>query len=154
MVDQVLPTRIIGIDYGMARIGLAVSDERKILARPLLILPCERKLEYTVQKLLSTVQSATERERYIVQEFVIGLPLRMSGKRGAMADEVAHFAELIKQHCQIPVVLWDERLTSVQADRSMIEGGLTRKRRSQLVDSVAAVLILQSYLDSKESRTH
>ncbi len=72
----------------------------------------------------------------------------MDGTRGIQADDVAHFAELLKQYLSCEIVLWDERLTSVQAERSLREGNLTRKQRAKQVDKVAAVLILQSYLDS------
>jgi putative holliday junction resolvase len=75
--------------------------------------------------------------------------LLMSGKMGLLADEVTHFVELLKSATSLPVVTWDERLTSVQADRSLREGNFTRKKRSQKVDSVAAVIILQNYLDFK-----
>ena len=72
----------------------------------------------------------------------------MDGTRGIQADDVAHFAEFLKQVLQCEIVLWDERFTTVQADRSLREGNLTRKQRAKQMDKVAAVLILQSYLDS------
>lgn len=142
------PTRIVGIDYGLARIGIAISDERKIIARPVHTLLAEKKLEQTVDKLLSVLQEEIKKQHFRIAEIVIGLPLHMSGRRGVLADEVIHFADIIKQKSSLPVQLWDERLTSVQAERSMLEANLSRKKRSTLIDTVAAVLILQSYLDS------
>lgn len=143
-----LPTRFIGVDYGLARIGLSVSDERKIIAMPLLTLVAERKIDWTAAKLLATVQAEADKGGYTVEAMVLGLPLRMSGKKGVIADEVVDFAELLKVTAAYPIVLWDERLTSVQAERSMLEANLSRKHRSRLSDTVAAVIILQSYLDS------
>lgn len=145
------PSRLVGVDYGMARIGLAISDERKIIAVPLLVMKTEKKLEQTVIKLSDTLLSAAQQGKYDIAEIIIGLPLRMSGQRGVMADEVAIFADLLKARMAIPIVLWDERLTSVQADRAMREAQLSRKRRSELADTVAAVIILQSYLDSRHT---
>jgi putative Holliday junction resolvase len=144
---KALPTRIVGIDYGMARLGIAISDERKIIARPLMTLRAEKRLEATVAALVKTLRAAEQEQRFTIAELVIGLPLHMSGKHGVIADEVTHFSELLKGQSGWHLVLWDERLTSVQAERSMREGNLSRRRRAQLVDTVAAVLILQSYLD-------
>lgn len=142
-------SRLIGIDYGLARIGIAISDERKIIARPLLTLTAEKKLESTASKLWATLEASAAEEGYVIEELVFGLPLHMNGKRGVLADEVIHFTQLVQKHFSGLITLWDERLSSVQAERSMIEANLSRKRRSQLVDTVAAVIILQSYLDSK-----
>ena len=75
------------------------------------------------------------------------MPLMMSGKHGMLADEVEHFVSLLKALIDTPIALWDERLSSVQADRSLREGNFSRKRRAKMVDSVAATIILQSYLD-------
>ena len=144
-----LPTRIVGIDYGLARLGLALSDERKIIATPMVTLKAEKKTEATVQKLLLALHSHAEANKYRILEIVIGLPLLMNGKKGFFADEVLHFIEMLRQQITIPVFTWDERLTSVQADRSLRESSMTRKKRSENVDSVAAIIILQNYLDSK-----
>lgn len=141
------PTRIVGVDYGMARIGIAISDESKIIARALMTLRAEKRLEATVTQFVKALRTAEQEQHFDIAELVIGLPLHMNGKHGVIADEVTHFSELVKALSGWPVTLWDERLTSVQAERSMIEGNLNRKRRSKLVDTVAAVIILQSYLD-------
>lgn len=140
-------TRIIAIDYGMARIGLAVSDVTKLIATPMTTLKAEKKSDQTVAKLVSTLQEHEKTYGYSIESIVIGFPLLMSGKKGLLADEVTHFVELLKAAILLPIVTWDERLTSVQADRFLREGNLSRKKRSQKVDSVAAVIILQNYLD-------
>ena len=124
-------SRIVGIDFGLARIGLALSDVQKIIATPLSTLTCERKTLLTVQKLARELQAHAEAHAYRIEEIVVGMPLLMSGKKGSQADEVANFIELLKQELPIPIATWDERLTSVQADRSLREGNLSRKKRSQ-----------------------
>lgn len=141
--------RIVGIDYGLARIGLALSDESKIIANSLKTLSCEKKAEVTAKKLIKELQEHAVLHCYEIEEFVIGMPLMMNGKKGMLADEVIHFVALLKELHPAPTVTWDERLSSVQADRSLREGNFSRKRRSKMVDSVAAVIILQSYLDHK-----
>lgn len=143
------PTRIVSIDFGLARIGLAVSDERKIIATAMPTIQAEKKLELTAQKVANELATASEKGGYDILEIVIGLPLLMDGKKGMMADEVQQFVEMLKQHVSIPIIFWDERLTSAQAERSMREGFMRRKERAKHVDKVAAVIILQSYLDSK-----
>lgn len=142
-------SRIIGIDYGLARLGLAVSDERKIIANSIKTLLAEKKAEATAHKLIKELTQHANDNHYEVAEIVVGMPLMMNGKKGMLADEVIHFVALLKELLTIPILTWDERLSSVQADRSLREGNLSRKRRSKMVDSVAATIILQSYLDHK-----
>lgn len=143
------PSRIVGIDFGMARIGLAVSDEQKIIATPLTTLKADRKSDKTVALLMQFLEKDQLERGYRIEEIVIGLPLMMSGKVGMLADEVKHFVELLKKVVTVPIITWDERLTTVIANRSLMEGSFTRKRRAQEVDSVAALVILQNYLDSR-----
>ena len=143
------PQRILGVDYGLSRIGLALSDERKIIASPLMTISAEKKSEETVRKFLEVIQELQEKNGYVIEEIVIGLPLLMSGKIGFLADEVNHFVQLLRQVLSIPIQTWDERLTTVQAERSLREGNLSRKKRSKVVDKISAVIILQSYLNSK-----
>lgn len=139
--------RIIGVDYGMARIGLAVSDETKMIASSMETLPADKKASATVDKLLHYLDRHAADHRYRIETLVIGMPLMMSGKKGMLADEVVHFVALLKERVPYPIITWDERLSSVQADRSLREGNFTRKKRSKMVDAVAATIILQSYLD-------
>lgn len=145
-------TRVVALDYGLARIGLAISDETKTIAMPLKTLQCEKKTEETAKKLLQVLQEHQKAQNYELIEIVIGLPLMMSGKKGFLADETQYFVELLKKLVSIPIVTWDERLTSVQAERSMREGNLSRKKRAKSVDHVAAIIILQSYLDHLKIR--
>jgi putative Holliday junction resolvase len=140
-------SRIVGIDFGMARIGLALSDESKLIAASLETLKAERKSQLTVDKLIAFLKQHAKEHRYQIAAMVIGFPLLMSGKKGLLADEVTHFVALLKLAIEVPIITWDERLSSVQADRLLREGNLSRKKRSQKVDGVAAVIILQNYLD-------
>jgi putative pre-16S rRNA nuclease len=134
--------RILAIDYGSRRMGLAVSDPLGITAQGLPTLERKNKradfgrLERTLRE-------------YQVQEIVLGNPLRMSGEEGTQSRKVAEFAEELRQRFQIPVHLWDERLTSAEANRVLREADLSIKKRAQAVDRMAAVLILQSFLQSR-----
>lgn len=141
--------RIVGIDYGMARIGVALSDERKILASPITTFKASKQMKVTVKTLLNELLKHSVANHYEIEEIVVGLPLMMSGRHGLQADEVIHFVELLKEETTIPIITWDERLTTVQAERAMKEGGMSRKKRSKVVDKVAAVIILQNYLSMK-----
>lgn len=141
--------RILAIDYGLARLGLALSDERKIIASSLKTLQAERKADATARKLCAELQTHATANDYELEEIVIGMPLMMNGTKGMLADEVLHFISLLKTLLQVPIVTWDERLSSVQADRALREGNFSRKRRSKMVDAVTATILLQSYLDKK-----
>lgn len=143
-------TRIVGIDYGLARIGIALSDESKIIASPLRTITSEKRAELSVTKLLQELAKHQEENRYTLLEIVVGLPLMMSGKPGLLADEVQHFVELLRAATSIPIVTWDERLTTVQAERSLRESNMTRKKRAKIVDNISAAILLQSYLDAKD----
>ncbi len=146
---KIMPTRILGIDYGLARIGISLSDESKILASPLMIFAAEKKSENTAVKLLEFLQKHQSEHHYSIEQIVIGLPLMMNGKVGLLADEVKHFVEELRKLTPIPIVFWDERLTTVQAERSLRESSMSRKKRAKVVDTIAAVIILQSFLDSR-----
>lgn len=143
-------TRIVGVDYGIARIGISLSDETKTIASPLTTLKAEKKSEETAVKFLRTLEEHSLLHHYTIEAIVVGLPLMMSGKVGFLADEVKFFIGLLKQKTNIPIYPWDERLTTVQAERSLRESSLTRKRRAKIIDSVAAVIILQNYLDRQK----
>jgi putative Holliday junction resolvase len=148
MIQKNIPTRLIAIDYGLARIGLAFSDERKIIATPLKVIQSPKKLMVAVQLVVETLTTHQKEMNYAIEGIIVGMPLMMSGKTGLMADEVNVFIEELKKHIpDTKIISWDERLTSVQAERSMREANMSRKRRSKSVDSVSAVIILQSYLD-------
>lgn len=146
-------TRWIGVDFGMARIGLSYSDTSKIIASPMATIDAEKKTAATVRKIMKVLQDHQQELRYEIEKIIVGLPLMMSGKAGLMADEVRHFIELLQEALpDISIETWDERLSSVQADRSMKEANMSRKKRSKRMDSVSAVIILQSYLDREQLR--
>lgn len=138
--------KIIGIDYGTVRMGVAISDGTRSLARILTTLLVEKKLDLTADKLIKLIENES------IEEIVIGLPLRMNGKKGAMADEVEQFAEILKGKTHSSIIFWDERLTTVQAERTLREANMSRKKRSAVIDSLTAVVLLQSYLDNRSFR--
>ncbi len=132
--------RLLGIDYGRVRIGVSVSDETRMIARPLCCLEYKKDFIEKLQKELKPLLP--------IDAVIIGLPLDMRGKDSPMTEEVRKFADYLHQALQIPVVLWDERLTSAQAERQLRDAGMKRKQRAEFNDTLAAALILQSYLDS------
>jgi putative Holliday junction resolvase len=134
--------RILSIDYGLARIGLAISDERRIIATSLGMLLAEKTPEKSIEKILAHLSN------YQIDTIIIGMPYHMSGKQGTFADVVESFANLLKTKVFCPVVLWDERLSTVQAEKSLREGNMNRKNRSKVIDAVAAIILLQNYLES------
>lgn len=142
-------TRILGIDFGLSRLGLAWSDENKIIATPLKTVTAEKKTEETAKKIVNILMQLQQDNNCEIEEIIIGLPLMMSGKTSFLADEVKHFTQTLNQFTLIPVRMWDERLTTVQAERSLRESQMTRKQRTKYVDTVSATIILQSYLDCK-----
>jgi putative Holliday junction resolvase len=134
--------RILAIDYGARRMGLAVSDPLGITAQGLETL--ERKNKRSdFSRLEKTIRE------YGVREIVLGNPLRMSGEAGTQSQKVADFAQELQQKFHIPVHLWDERLTSAEANRLLREAELSIRKRAQAVDRMAAVLILQSFLQAR-----
>lgn len=142
------PTRILSIDFGLARLGLAISDEMKMIATPLPTLQAAKKQEDTVLKLFLFLEKHREENRYDLEKIIIGMPYNMNGTIGHLADEVKHFVTLLQQKFSSPIILWDERLTTVMAERSLREASLSRKKRAQKVDSISALIILQNYLES------
>jgi putative holliday junction resolvase len=136
--------RILAIDYGSRRMGLAVSDPLGITAQGI------ETLERKNKRADFGRRERTIRE-YQVREIVLGNPLRMSGQEGTQSQKVAEFAEELRQRFQLPVHLWDERLTSAEANRLLRENEVSIKKRAQAVDRMAAVLILQSFLQSRSN---
>ncbi len=136
--------RILGIDYGTKRFGLSISDKEEILASPLAVRP----RTYLAQDISFLAKIAHDNE---VEKIVIGLPLNMDGSQGKMVTVVQKFASNLRQRCDVPVVLFDERMTTNEAERVLVQADLSRKKRRNLRDSVAAVLILQGYLNYQHS---
>jgi len=137
--------RVLGLDVGSRRIGLAISDPLGITAQGLETLHRQNKRRDFAQ--LERVI-----REYRVAEIVMGLPLRMSGAEGTQAEKMQAFAEEIRRRFRLPVHLWDERLSSAQANRLLRETDMSIKRRGQVVDQMAAVLILQAWMDARGSQ--
>lgn len=137
--------RILGIDYGEKRIGIALSDPLGITAQGLATLEHTQR-EDDIKKILTIIQ---EKE---VNRIIVGLPKHMDNTVGDKAREVLSFIDLLKEHTNIPIETIDERLSTVRATRAMLEGDLSRKKRKERIDMIAAQLILQNYLDLKKVR--
>ena len=141
------PPRVLALDVGFRTIGLAVSDPLGITAQGLQTIR-RRNKRADFEALGQVLQ------RYAVREIVVGYPLRMSGSAGAQSEKISAFAEELRRRFALPVHLWDERLTSAQANRLLRETEMSIRRRSQVVDRLAAVLILQCFLEHRSaSRT-
>jgi putative Holliday junction resolvase len=136
------PPRILGLDVGSKRIGVAISDPLGITAQGLETLHRQNK-RFDFSKLEQVIRE------HRVAEIVIGLPLRMVGGEGIQAEKMQAFADEIRRRFRLPVHLWDERLTSAQANRLLRETDMSIKRRGEVVDQMAAVLILQSWMDAR-----
>ncbi|MGM9552338.1 MAG: Holliday junction resolvase RuvX [Clostridia bacterium] len=134
--------RIIGLDYGEARIGVAVSDILETIANPLDTIS-EKDREKQLEKVIKVI------EREGVEKIVVGLPKRMDGTLGHRAEYTKEFAEELSLRCNLPLIMWDERLSSSEAHKVLDQGGVGGKKRKTKVDKIAAVLILQTYLDSQ-----
>ena len=135
-----------GLDVGSRTIGLAVSDPLGITAQGLETI--RRRNKRTDLAALEEVL-----RRYAVGEIVVGYPLRMSGAPGTQSERMSAFAEELRRRFGLPVHLWDERLTSAQANRLLRETEMSIRRRAQVVDRLAAVLILQSFLDHRQTQS-
>lgn len=138
------PHRVLGLDVGARRIGVAISDPLGITAQGLDTLHRKNK-KYDLQHLNRVIRE------YEVKEIVVGLPLRMSGAEGIQAEKIHVFVEDLRKHFELPVHLWDERLTSAEANRLLRETDLSIEKRGKAVDRMAAILILQGWM---EGRTH
>jgi len=137
--------RVLGLDVGSKRIGIAVSDPLGVTAQGLATLQRQNKR-------LDFEKLETLAREYSVAEVVVGFPLRMSGAEGTQAEKMRRFADELHARLHIPVHLWDERLTSAEANRLLRETDMSIQRRGQVVDQMAAVLILQSWMDGRSSR--
>jgi putative Holliday junction resolvase len=138
--------RILGLDMGSKTIGVAVSDEMGYTAQGVKTIRRTNEAE-DIAVLRALV------EEYGATEIVVGLPRRMDGTLGEAAQGVLAFVELVKGAVKVEVTTWDERLSTVAASKMLIAADVSRKKRKQVIDKLAAVLILQSYLDYRVSRT-
>jgi putative Holliday junction resolvase len=139
-----VPGRILAIDFGARKIGLAVSDELGLTAQGL-------ETYYRSNKKTDFDHLRRTIKQYNVTEIVMGLPLRMSGAEGIQAEKVQAFAEELRRKFKLPVELFDERLTSVEANRVLRETEMSIRRRAEVVDQLAAVLILQSFMEYRSA---
>ncbi|MCC6819096.1 MAG: Holliday junction resolvase RuvX [Verrucomicrobiota bacterium] len=133
--------RVLALDHGTKRVGVAVSDEMFIIAQPLEYIPPEPFAAF----LERLKQIINEKE---IGQILVGMPRNMDGSYGPAALKVQAFVAALKDALTIPIKLWDERLTSTQAQRFLIQGGVRRDQRKEKVDKTAAAILLQSYLDS------
>ncbi|HHV78991.1 MAG TPA: Holliday junction resolvase RuvX [Firmicutes bacterium] len=136
--------KALGVDYGLSRIGLAVSDESARVACPIGVVTPRTRDPREVAALLGNIA----RERGVAL-IVIGFPRNMDGTPGSLGGEIVELARALESE-GFPVELWDERLSTVEAERALIEGNLSRQKRRRVIDKVAACLILQGYLDRLE----
>ncbi|MGB2601160.1 MAG: Holliday junction resolvase RuvX [Candidatus Omnitrophota bacterium] len=135
--------RIMGLDLGTKNIGVAVSDESGTLAqgREVVRRTTDKEAIERIEEILKD---------FSVEEIVVGLPINMDGTMGERAADSERFAEMLKERTHLPVKLWDERLSTKEAESVMLEADVTRSKRKKAIDKLAAQIILQSYLDSRK----
>ena len=129
--------RVLGLDYGSVRIGVAVSDELRMLARPVEFIPAKEPWE-RIQQLVA---------EFSVSEIVVGLPTNMDGSDGPASERARKLMATLRSHVDLPIIEEDERLSTVQAHKSLANAGWKAKDRRDRVDASAAAVILQDYLD-------
>jgi len=145
MGDEITGERILGLDYGSRRIGMAVSDPLGLTAQPLPPIPREgdRKDIVVLARLAADIG---------VTSVVLGLPLLLNGDEGPAAVRARAFGERLQSETSLPVTMWDERLTSVQSERHLIASGVRRVDRKGIRDSLSAMFLLQAALDSRRRK--
>jgi putative Holliday junction resolvase len=134
--------RILGLDFGSKTIGVAMSDELTITAQTLTSIS-RTALNRDLEALLALIRE------HAVEEVVIGMPINMDGSRGPAAQAVEDFIDRLKSLTAVKIIPWDERLTTVAAERILLEGDLSRRKRRLVIDRLSAAIILQGYLDSR-----
>ncbi len=139
--------RVMGLDFGSKTVGVAVSDALLLTAQGVEII--RRKDENKLRQTLARIEELIV--EYGVEELVLGLPKHMNGTEGVRAELAEEFREKLERRTGLPVIMWDERLTTVAADKTMMEAGIRREHRKEYVDMIAAVFILQGYLDRRKN---
>ena len=134
---------VLGIDFGQARIGLAISDELRLLAHPLETIPANKD---SMKRIAQIVQDRK------IDRVVIGIPRHMSGQIGESAQKALDFADELQRRLPCPIETWDERLTTIAANRTLAAAGRKTRQTRNIVDQVAAQMILQGYLDRENVR--
>ena len=140
--------RIMGLDFGSKTVAEAISDSLLLTAQGKEII--RRKEENKLRQTLARIEELIV--EYEVGEIVLGLPKHMNATEGVRAELTYEFKDKLERRTGLPVALWDERLTTVAADRLMMEAGIRRENRKEYVDKIAASIILQSYLDAREKK--
>lgn len=140
--------RIMGLDFGSKTVGVAISDELLITAQGIEII--RRKEEKKLRQSLARIEALIE--EYGVEEIVLGYPKNMNNSEGERVELTNEFKDKLERRTGLPVALWDERLTTVAADRFMMEAGIRREERKEHVDRIAATFILQGYLDYRKNK--
>ncbi|MDO4188379.1 MAG: Holliday junction resolvase RuvX [Lachnospiraceae bacterium] len=136
--------RVLGLDYGSKTVGVAVSDPMLITAQGVEII--RRESEGKIRKTYQRIEELCK--EYEVEKIVLGYPKNMNGTDGERAEKSLEFKDALERRTGIPVIMWDERLTTVSADNVMMESGIRRENRKEYVDEIAAMIILQNYLES------
>lgn len=136
--------RILGLDYGSKTVGVAVSDPLGLTAQGLETI--WRKQENKLRRTLARIDELAK--EYQAEKIVVGYPKNMNNTIGERAQKSLEFKEMLEKRTGLPVVMWDERLTTVEANRTLMEAGVRRENRKQYMDELAAIFILQGYLDS------
>lgn len=139
--------RIMGLDFGSKTVGVAISDSLLMTAQGVEII--RRKEENKLRKTLARIEELIL--EYEVGEIVLGCPKNMNGTEGVRVELTEEFKDKLERRTGLPVMMWDERLTTVAADKTMMEAGVRRENRKEYVDMIAAALILQGYLQRRAS---
>lgn len=142
--------RIMGLDFGSKTVGVAVSDPLGLTAQGIEII--RRTSENKLRQTLARIEALAT--QYEVTSIVLGFPKHMNNTIGERAQKSLEFKEMLERRTGLPVIMWDERLTTVSANRTLMESGVRREHRKDYVDMIAAVYILQGYLDSLEREKH
>ena len=140
--------RILGLDYGTKTVGVAVSDELGFTAQA--VETITRKEANKLRKTLARIDELVQ--QYGIEKIVLGYPKHMNNSSGIRCEETEEFKAMVERRTGLEVILWDERMSTVAAERTLIEGGVRRENRKTYVDQIAAVFILQGYLDSLQLR--
>jgi putative Holliday junction resolvase len=135
--------RILGLDYGSKRIGVAVSDELEITAQGLATITRKNK-KNDLEEIAKVIRT------YGVKKIVVGYPIKLDGSEGIQCEKVSRFAKLLEAKLHIPIVKWDETLTTKEAEDILIQAHVRRDKRKQVIDKIAATFILQGYLDNRK----
>lgn len=136
--------RILAIDFGEKRIGIAISDPLKIIAQPLTFIK-RKSIEEDINKIKNIINE------YAVEEILFGLPLRTNGEEGTEVKKVKEFAKILNKNVNVKINFWDERWTTKQAEEVLTLFDTSRKKKKKNIDRISAAIILQSYLDNRSS---